>query len=247
MFQIFKRSEKNPLTFLLSSNSNMFCYSVAIDRAFLSWYNKHWAFFFSSQRIRSLPCEGDGRPPSLCRAILEEHFSSSHPHLPHARLGAFGVCGNQNKISCNGWQTAVKKSSSSGFSPIFSTACKAMPQFSFKRRHLTRVKVRPGIWITGAIDLGICFRCFIANTGPHLPRRRDEIQCPLPRTLLITPYQLAPSLLIDALQVVGSIMTHSGVDCPPASSLVSSCSLAGGLQTYQLRLKRRLDHPLMGH
>lgn len=75
-----------------------------------------------------------------------------------------------------------------------------------------------------------------ASSSRH-PCRQDEIQCPLPRTLLITPYQLAPSLLIDALQVVEPIMTHLGVDCPLASSLVSSCSLACSLSTYQLRLK----------
>ncbi|GAA6101978.1 uncharacterized [Tachysurus ichikawai] len=104
------------------------------------------------------------------------------------------------------------------------TACKVMQQrCSFKR-------VRPsGSWIPAAADLAICFRCLVTKPGPHHPRRQNEIQCPLPETLLITPYQLAPSLLIDASQVVEPITTHLAVDCPLAASLVSSCSLAHGL------------------
>lgn len=113
---------------------------------------------------------------------------------------------------------------SSCFTRIFSTACKVMQQrCSFKR-------VRPsGSWIPAAADLAICFRCLVTKPGPHHPRRQNEIQCPLPETLLITPYQLAPSLLIDASQVVEPITTHLAVDCPLAASLVSSCSLAHGL------------------
>ncbi|KAK1798152.1 hypothetical protein P4O66_000646 [Electrophorus voltai] len=65
----------------------------------------------------------------------------------------------------------------------------------------TRLMGQAGSWIIGARDLAICFQRLVAGPGCRRPRGQDEIQRPLQETLLIMPYQLAPSLLIDASQV----------------------------------------------
>lgn len=178
--------------------------------------------------------------------VLEKRIFSSYPRLLH-RCFWNALQPKQNKLY---WQTNCCCCLKSSGCAVIGKAGKVVHQphphhlliAVFVKVRSSAVsdigerlsRVRPSNGAAWHLDYRHRWPCHLFPVPHHQPRSTSPTQTgwntmPITSTLLITPYQLAPSLLIDALQVVEPIMSHLGVDCPLASSPVSSCSLACGL------------------